>query len=142
MIRKYKNSDCDIVIDIWHEASSLAHPFLNATFMENVRKDMRQLYLPNALTWVFEEDNEVIGFISMIENEIGGLFVKPDEHARGIGTLLVNHVLSIYDILEVEVFKNNRIGRSFYNKYGFKLIQEYTMEETQQQVLKLKYKKQ
>lgn len=142
MIRKYKNSDCDIVIDIWHEASSLAHPFLNATFMENVRKDMRQLYLPNALTWVFEEDNEVIGFISMIENEIGGLFVKPDEHVRGIGMLLVNHVLSIYDILEVEVFKNNRIGRSFYNKYGFKLIHEYTMEETQQQVLKLKYKKQ
>jgi putative acetyltransferase len=41
--------------------------------------------------------------------------------------------------LEVEVFKANTIGRSFYEKYGFRLIEELVDAETGQPVLKLRY---
>ncbi len=138
MIRKYKESDIENVIKIWYDASALAHPFLKAAFVEKVKRDMRELYLPNALTWVYEEDGEVIGFVSMLENEIGGLFVNPDEHARGIGTVLVNHVRLMHEHLEVEVFENNKIGRAFYNKYGFLSYKESIHEETRQMVLRMK----
>jgi len=138
MIRKYEKTDIEDVMNIWYNATELAHPFLQDTFVEKVKRDMRELYLPNALTWVYEEDLKVIGFISMLENEIAGLFVIPDEHARGIGTALVNHVGRTHEFLEVEVFEKNEIGRAFYNKYGFSPYRESIHDATQQNVLRLK----
>ena len=137
MIRKFKEQDTDCIMKIWMEASSLAHPFLNTGFVKKVEKDLKDLYLPNSKTWVYVEDEMVIAFISMIDNEIGGLFVSPEEHARGIGTQLVNFVGLIYDQLEVEVFEDNVIGRAFYTKYGFNHMKKYLHEECRQMVLRL-----
>lgn len=90
MIRKYADTDLKTVVDIWFESSSLAHPFLQPDFMQKVKKDMHDIYIPNSETWVYEENEEIVGFIGMIENEIGGLFVFPDQLSKGIGTKLVN----------------------------------------------------
>lgn len=141
MIRKYKETDIDLVIDIWELSSKNAHPFLKDEFVEKVKNDMREIYLPNSETWVFEEDNTIIGFISMIGIEIGGLFVSPNNFSRGTGTKLVDFISEIHDTVEVEVFKKNRIGRAFYKKYGFRLIKEYIHEETNNVLLRLRYSK-
>ena len=45
----------------------------------------------------------------------------------------------LYGNLEVEVFKENEIGRSFYSKYGFEQLEEKYHEPTGQQVLRLKF---
>ena len=74
----------------------------------------------------------------MAKNEIGGLFVDPKKQSKGIGTLLVNHMNQFHDILEVEVFENNKIGKPFYEKIGFKMMKEYVMKETGQNVLRLR----
>jgi len=143
MIRKYTDTDLEQVLEIWYQASTLAHPFLEDSFVEKVKKDMREIYLPNpnAQTWIMEKDQTPIAFISMLGNEIGGLFVSPQHHSRGVGTALVNHVHTMHDQLEVEVFKNNKIGRPFYEKYGFQLLKEYFQEASQQVVLRMKWEK-
>ena len=138
MIRKHKEQDLEKIMNVWHSASSLAHPFLNKKFVEKVESDMRNLYIPDSETWVFEQNNSIVGFISMIENEIGGLFVLPDNHSKGIGTKLVDFVAKENQVLEVEVFEKNIIGRAFYDKCGFKLIKQYSHEESGNIVLRLK----
>ncbi|NNE99385.1 MAG: GNAT family N-acetyltransferase [Pyrinomonadaceae bacterium] len=140
MIRKYKETDLETVVDIWYKSSTLAHPFLKPDFVEKVKKDMHDIYIPNSETWVYEEAGKVVGFIGMIENEIGGLFVLPDQHSKGIGTKLVDLISEIHDELEVEVFKKNKIGRAFYDKYGFKLIKEYFDEASRHSVLRLNFR--
>jgi putative acetyltransferase len=140
MIRKHTENDLDEIINIWYNSSTLAHPFLDSTFVEKVKKDMREIYIPNSETWIFEENNSPIGFISMLDNEIGGLFVMPNHHFKGIGTQLVNFVKKLHNELEVEVFEKNLIGRSFYDKYGFKKINQYTHTETNNEVLRLNFK--
>ena len=107
--------------------------------MEKVKQDMTHLYIPNSETWVYEKEHEIQGFISMINNEIGGLFVLPKYHSKGIGTQLVNFVKTKHKTLEVEVFEQNKIGRAFYNKYGFKQITQYRHEESDRTVLRLSY---
>ena len=82
MIRKHTEKDLDEIINIWYSASTLAHPFLETNFVEKVKKDMRDIYIPNSETWVFEENNSAVGFISMLDNEIGGLFVMPNYHSK------------------------------------------------------------
>ena len=138
MIRKYKEDEIPKLLEIWESAALLAHPFLDTDFHEMVKKAMRDIYLPNSDTWVYEESGIIIGFISMAKNEIGGLFVDPKNHSKGIGTSLVNHMNQFHDSLEVEVFEENKIGKPFYEKYGFKIIKEYVMEETNQKVLRMK----
>ena len=140
MIRKYTNKDNSKIIEIWQQASVLAHPFLEDDFVKKVKKDMKEIYLPNAETWVFEENNIIIGFISMIGNEIGGLFVLPNQHSNGIGTKLVDFIGKIHTELEVEVFKDNKIGRAFYDKYGFKKIKEFLHEETKHDLIRMKFR--
>ncbi len=138
MIRKHQAKDLEQILSIWHQASTLAHPFLDSKFVEKVAMDMRNMYIPNSETWVYEENDSIVGFISMLGNEIGGLFVLPNNHSKGIGTQLVDFIKKEHQELEVEVFENNVIGRAFYDKYGFELLQQFTHTESGNEVLRLK----
>ena len=138
MIRKHEDSDLEEILNIWYQAQSIAHSFLTADFVEKVKKDMREIYIPNSETWVYEEGSMVIGFISMQGNEIVGLFVIPDQHAKGIGTKLVQFISEYHNELEVEVFKENKIGRSFYEKYGFEVFDEQMNADSGFEVLRMK----
>ena len=141
MIRKHKEEDLDKILRVWYKAQALAHPFLDSSFVEKVKKDMRELYIPNSETWVYEETGIVVGFIGMMENEIGGLFVLPNHHSKGVGTQLVSFVKEFNDELEVEVFKENKIGRAFYDKYGFEVFKELLDDNSGHVVLRMRFKK-
>ena len=95
MIRKYRTEDIEALIDIWDTADALAHPFLSTEVRDQVRKDMRNIYFPNAETWVLEDNGVPVGFIAMIDTEIGGLFLAPSQHGKGMGRQMVDHVVAI-----------------------------------------------
>ena len=138
MIRKHKAQDLEQIINVWYQSSTLAHPFLSSIFVEKVKSDMTNIYIPNSETWVYEVDNSIVGFISMLDNEIGGLFVLPNNHSKGIGSKLVDFIKKEHSDLEVEVFEKNIIGRAFCDKYGFEIIKKYYHEESGYDVLRLK----
>ncbi|MBV0914043.1 GNAT family N-acetyltransferase [Anianabacter salinae] len=119
MMREYRTEDTDALIAIWDNAEPLAHPFLSDEVRDQVRRDMANIYLPNAETWVLENDGAPVGFIAMIGTEIGGLFLDPSEQGKGLGRHMVDHVVAIKGPLTVEVFKDNKIGLPFYERCGF-----------------------
>lgn len=137
MIRKYKTEDTDALIAIWNNAEALAHPFLSDDVRSQVRKDMRNMYLPNAETWVLEDDGTPVGFIAMIDTEIGGLFLDPSQHGKGMGRQMVDHVVSLKGPLTVEVFKDNKIGLPFYERYGFEITGEDIFDVTGDETFKM-----
>lgn len=137
MIRQYQITDTDSLVSVWQEANALAHPFLPDEFVAHVADAMRQIYLPNAETWVLDEGGSAVGFVALIGNEIGGLFLKPDHHGKGFGKALVDHAVSLHGPLRVEVFKRNTIGRRFYDRYGFQFEAEYLHEPSGELTLKM-----
>lgn len=138
-VRKYTVLDLQEVLSTWENASNLAHPFLSTDFQDQVRDDIPKLYLPNAETWVAEIDSNVVGFIALLGNEVGALFVQPTFHGKGIGKTLMDKAVELYGQLELEVFKANSIGRKFYAKYGFEDVSEEVHAATGNKVLRLKY---
>ncbi|WP_298868654.1 GNAT family N-acetyltransferase, partial [uncultured Gimesia sp.] len=118
IIRKYQAADLDDLMSAWESASRLAHPFLKEDFLDQERHNIPNLYLPNAETWVVEEAGQVIGFIALMGNEVGAIFVKPDFHGTGAGKALMDKAQELHGDLEVEVFKENTIGQKFYARYG------------------------
>lgn len=138
-IRPYKASDLNAVLDAWEVATRLAHNFMSDEFVAQERKNIADLYLPNTDTWVAEIDREVKGFIALMNNEVGAIFLQPSYHGRGVGKMLMDKAKCLHGELEVEVFKENHIGRNFYALYGFELLEEKLHEATGQLLLRLKF---
>ncbi|MCZ4695007.1 GNAT family N-acetyltransferase [Ancylomarina euxinus] len=141
MIRKYIESDIDEILEVWYQASRMAHPFLDADFMGMEKRNIRDVYIPNTSTWVYINEGLILGFISMMGNEVGAIFVRPDYHGKGIGRQLMDFVSDFHDIMEVEVFERNVVGRAFYDRYGFELLEELVHKETNNRLLRLRFKK-
>ena len=140
-IRQYIESDLDDVLETWENANKLAHPFLKEAFVDQVRKDIPALYLPNADTWVIEDEdeNKVVGFIALIGNEVGAIFLQPKHHGKKLGKMMMDIAHQLHGELELEVFEKNTIGREFYAQYGFTQIDEIEHEASGEHVLRLKY---
>jgi putative acetyltransferase len=136
-IRPFASPDTDAVMTVWRQANALAHPFLPAVFVAQTERDVRDIYLPNAESYVLEAGGEIAGFISLLGNEIGGLFLDPARHGTGLGWALVSHAMAIEGPLKVEVFKDNRIGLPFYQRCGFELVAEELHEPSGQLCLKM-----
>ena len=130
MIRPYATRDLDELLDAWEQASRLAHPFLDDVFFRRERKAIVDVYLPMTETWVYLVEERVVGFIALLDQEVGALFVDPAFHGQGIGRALMDHACTLRVHLEVEVFKANAIGRRFYDRYGFAFVKEHMHEET------------
>ena len=138
MIRKYDMADLSELLDVWHDAAQVAHPFWTHDFLEQERSEISRKFLPIAETWVFEREGRVVGFIALLDNEVGGLFVAPAHQRQGIGRALMDHAGESRDHLELEVFEDNKTGRGFYNAYGFTTVGGRLDEETGLRLLRLR----
>lgn len=138
IIRLYEERDLDDLLAAWASASEIAHPFLTQDFLALECENIPYLYLPNAETWVFEDEGRVVGFVALLGNEIGAIFVHPSHQRRGVGRQLMNKAKELRAELVVEVFKANTIGRAFYAKYGFEIVAEKVHEQTGFDLLRLR----
>ncbi len=138
-IRQYHNNDLTELLSSWDKANRLAHPFLSEDFIKQEKSNIENLYLPNADTWVALINNKVVGFIALIGNEVGGLFVDPAIHGTGCGKALMDKANSLHSTLELDVFKANHIGRAFYRRYGFNQKTQSMHEATGQPLIRLIY---
>lgn len=131
MIRKLKNTDIDKLMDIWLESTVKAHNFISREYWENNYKVVKDEYIPISETFVYKEDGEIKGFISIINNKfIGALFVDIRFQGMGIGTKLINYSVEKYGKLTLAVYKENQKSVEFYTRKGFEIIEEGLNEDS------------
>lgn len=119
-IRAYDEAkDLRALSAIWFEASRLAHAFIGERRLSEQRILIEEKYLPNAETWVACLDDAPVGFISLLDTFVGGLFVAPSRQGHGIGRALIAHALALRGELELEVYTGNAQAFGFYKSLGF-----------------------
>ena len=138
MIRAFSEGDLEELLDVWYRASLIAHSFLSQEFLAVERREIADVWLPMAETMVYEADGRVVGFLALIDNEVGGVFVDPDYQGRGIGRSLMDRARESRRFLELNVFEANTIGRRFYDAYGFDLVDRHIHEASGQPELRLR----
>ncbi|SHN83086.1 GNAT family N-acetyltransferase [Desulfitobacterium chlororespirans] len=139
-IRKFEPKDRDSVVEVWYKASIIAHDFISKEVWEAERTNIRDKYLSLAETWVTEEEGKVIGFISLVDQYIGGLFVEPSQQGMGAGTQLIQQAQEEKGHLTVGVYSKNSAARGFYRKHGFRKISEEFQPETGEIVINKAWK--
>ena len=119
VIRPAVAADHARLLAIWLAASRAGHPFLGETRLEADQAKVRDIYLPAAETWLAEINGEPAGFIGLLDDFIGGLFVDPDRHGGGLGRALVEHAAARHGALSVSVYADNAAALAFYRRLGF-----------------------
>lgn len=131
MIRKLENKDINKVMDIWLNSTIKAHDFIDKNYWENSYNTVKDVYIPMSETFVYEKNDCIKGFVSIINNEfIGALFVDIDAQGVGIGKALINHARDKYKKLNLAVYKENKSSVTFYLNRGFKITKEQINEDS------------
>ena len=120
MIRKFKSSDLERIMEIWITTNIKAHDFIDKDYwLSNF--EMVKAMIPEAEVFVFEENNIVEGFIGITNNCIAGLFVAEKMQSKGIGSMLLNKCIKIYGKLSLNVYEKNQRAVKFYIKNKFEV---------------------
>ncbi|MCI6457313.1 MAG: N-acetyltransferase [Terrisporobacter sp.] len=131
MIRQLQNKDIDKIMGIWLESTIYAHKFISKEYWNENYNIVKDVYIPMSKTFIYEDNDDIRGFISIINNDfIGALFVEKNYQSQGIGKSLIDYAKNLYDNLSLAVYKENEKALEFYKKMGFKIISENINEDT------------
>lgn len=114
---------------IWLDASLKAHPFIGAPRLVEQRRLIEEDYLPKAETWVACHLGEPVGFISLLDTYIGGIFITPGQQGSGVGRKLIAHALARKGALSLEVYIQNAQAVRFYASLGFREVSRRSTDD-------------
>ncbi|WP_444882836.1 N-acetyltransferase [Microbulbifer sp. PSTR4-B] len=130
MIRSYNPNDIEPILNIWLKASVRAHNFIAADFWESQIDNMRDTYIPNSETYIYDIHSKISGFYSLADNTLAALFVDPEFQGQGIGKRLIAHAKSQRNPLNLTVYKENVNSYQFYLSQGFHSLKEQVDNHT------------
>ncbi len=129
VIRPFEATDTADLSKIWLEASLIAHPFIGERRLTDQRGLIEDQYLPRSETWVATMAGRPVGFISLLQTFIGGLFITPERQGSGIGGKLISHALKLKGELTLEVYTENTQAVSFYRRIGFQELSRRSVDD-------------
>lgn len=124
IIELMKENDIDKVIDLWYEVSLTAHDFVDSQVWNEGKEQMKKKYLPISKTYVLKSDDKIIGFTSLLENNLAAIFIQEEYQNQGLGKKTIDFIKNDYNELILRVYKKNQKAVTFYEKNGFKAIEQ------------------
>ena len=120
MIRELRKVDINKVAEIWLDTNIKTHYFISAQYWKSNFELVKELLL-QATVYVYEDKQEIQGFIGLSNEYIEGIFVSAEMQSQGIGTILLNYVKGKRNKLILNVYQKNTRAISFYQREGFEI---------------------
>lgn len=120
IIRQATHADHPQLLNLWLRSVRATHHFLQASDIEALLPQLRDVYLPAVELWVAVNAEDCpLGFIGLNENHVEMLFIEPDLRGKGIGRALLDDARNSRNQLSVDVNEQNPEAVGFYLHYGF-----------------------
>lgn len=120
MIRELRKVDINKVAEIWLDTNIKTHYFISAQYWKSNFELVKELLL-QATVYVYEDKQEIQGFIGLSNEYIEGIFVSAEMQSQGIGKILLNYVKGKRNKLILNVYQKNTRVISFYQREGFEI---------------------
>ena len=120
MIRELRKADINKVAEIWLNTNIKAHDFIPAQYWKSNFELVKELLL-QATVYVYEDNQEIQGFIGLNAEYIEGIFISDKMQSQGIGKILLNYVKDKRNKLLLNVYQKNTRAISFYQREGFEI---------------------
>ena len=118
MIRELRKVDINKVAEIWLDTNIKTHYFISAQYWKSNFELVKELLL-QATVYVYEDKQEIQGFIGLSNEYIEGIFVSDEMQSCGIGKLLLDYIKNKKIRLRLNVYQKNARALSFYQREGF-----------------------
>lgn len=123
MIRPYRQEDFQTVTRFWYDAMRVAMPEVEARMahsLDDARSYFRNVVAVENQLWVYELENQPVGYLGIQSEFIDRIYVDPARHRRGIGQSPCDHAKTLSPKhLWLFTHAANTMARSFYEKNGF-----------------------
>ena len=140
MIRLARGTEDKELTYLWLNVSIFSHPFIRAGFWQQRANAVEHNYLRTSVTYVAEEDGEIVGFISFVRKGfIGGIFVAQKQQGKGIGTLLLGQAKKMFATLELDVYVKNKAALAFYKQQDFIPVMVYAGTKTGEDSFRMRW---
>ena len=120
MIRELRKVNINKVAEIWLDTNIKTHYFISAQYWKSNFELVKELLL-QATVYVYEDKQEIQGFIGLSNEYIEGIFVSAEMQSQGIGKILLNYVKGKRNKLILNVYQKNTRAISFYQRGGFEI---------------------
>jgi putative acetyltransferase len=131
MIRRLLPGEMDALIELWLASTIQAHPFIPQSYWIESESIVRNVYIPQSLTWIYQEGEKMAGFISVLDKRfVGALFVEESYIGKGIGGALIERAKANFSELSLEVYQKNQRAVHFYYRHGFRIEESAWQDET------------
>jgi putative acetyltransferase len=129
MIRNVKEDDIDRIMELWLDTNIESHNFIDNNYWKSNFESVKEM-MPQATIYVYEIDNQILGFIGLIDDYIAGIFVSSDMQSKGIGKKLLDYAKCKHNNLFLQVYKKSARAVNFYLREGFIQSKEQMDENT------------
>ena len=86
MIRELRKVDINKVAEIWLDTNIKTHYFISAQYWKSNFELVKELLL-QATVYVYEDKQEIQGFIGLNDEYVEGIFVSAVFHSRGLACI-------------------------------------------------------
>lgn len=107
------------LVKVWRSAVDATHDFLAEEHRAAIELRLGTDYLPNVSLVVAELSGTAVGFAGTAAGKLELLFVDADHRGSGIGSKLLEYVITTHDVVAVDVNEQNEQAIGFYARAGF-----------------------
>lgn len=140
MIARLEQNDIEEVGDIWLSNNITAHFFIPDSYWKQNLLDVKKAML-EAEVYIFQEEEKILGFIGLEQENIAGIFVRAENQSQGIGKQLLDFCKQKRIKLILNVYQKNPRAIQFYQREGFEIIQEGIDEQTGEKEYQMSWKR-
>ncbi|MBT29359.1 MAG: GNAT family N-acetyltransferase [Thalassobius sp.] len=111
------------IIEVWEASVRATHHFLSEEDIAYFKPLILDNYLDAVeLRCAKDENNKIVGFLGVAEENLEMLFLHPDTIGKGLGKKMLHYVLQNLNVKKVDVNEDNPDAAGFYKSQGFKVI--------------------
>lgn len=124
-IRRAESRDIPVVVRIFNASRKHSLPYL--PHIHSAEEDLE--YFQNRVfasqeVFLAEEEGRTIGFIAFDKDWLHHLYLLPEAQGRKVGAFLLRIAQKNSRRLQLWLFRRNRRAIQFYERHGFRLIEE------------------
>ncbi|MGY3765568.1 GNAT family N-acetyltransferase [Vagococcus vulneris] len=121
--KKATKNDYKLVLDIWEKSAKKTHHFLSDEDFNFYKKIIPE-HLDYVNLYLWEDNDEIIGFSGISEDELVMLFLDPDFIGKRYGSKILIELMEMENINKIDVNTQNEYAKNFYLNHGFEIESE------------------
>ena len=111
-------TDYELILTIWEKSVRATHLFLPPSEIEYFKSIIPKA-LKNVELIIWEDEQHVVGFSGVSEEELDMLFLDPKFFRKGYGSQILTWLIENKGITKIDVNTQNEAAFAFYLKHGF-----------------------